>query len=196
MVRRCAGALLALAAALAPAAGRAADLEIRRDFELRAEGGTLALRDDQLTLHSPSAPPQSLRLSPAGARPSPSHLPREEATPPALCDPLDQLDLSRSHPALRAVLPPAARLKAVLERGGATLAVYALPSERSHYEVWLGLLARDAPGTARLLKMKRVSQGGGYLCGAWLVGPAHVVVLVREPAQAADRLVAYGLTVR
>jgi len=188
-------AALALVVWAAAAPARPAEPDVRRVFRLEGERGELAFRDDQVTLFS-SAAPQSVRLAGARAEPTDAHLARGAAHRPGLCDPLDQIDLgARLEPGLRAVLPPAAKVKRVVERGGREVAVYSLPGERRFYETWVALLERGGGDARRLLKMKRISEGSGTFCGAHPLGARHLLVLVEGDAAGRDVLVAYGLAI-
>lgn len=113
------------------------------------------------------------------------------ASDPALCDPLNQIDISPTLGKLPLALPKSSKVKIVRELGDSAIAVYSTSVENTYgYDVRIALLQLARDGNYVLIKQDTATEYG-RVCGLQTAGDSHFVVLADEPAASSDFLALY-----
>jgi len=118
------------------------------------------------------------------------NLDASEAYVPALCDPLNQLDVGSTHSKLASALPKGARLKAVREAHGWAITVYSTSADPVRYDVQVALLRAAKSEDYSLIQTDTATRWGTF-CGVQDVDANHYYVFTDEPSGSSDFLGLY-----
>ena len=109
---------------------------------------------------------------------------------PALCDPLNQVDIASTLGRLPLALPKGAKVKAIRKFGGLAIAVYSISGSTVTYDVRLALLQLTTSGDYLLIKSDIATEAGTY-CGMQETDSHHIFLLADEPSGSSDFLAVY-----